>query len=246
MLTREEAELKLDLALRLIGEKTKYAAVYQTLDGRQLALERRASTPRIFIEPDGDVSSLRFSSATTVEAFASDRPRVHLPAPRLVGPYRGRPGFPAICVRPATAADLDLLLDAYLRRKVVAVTDEGTTTSTETDEECGYPEGAEAYKQHRSRERNRTLAARAKATRLAERGALDCDACGFDFLAVYGELGRGFIEAHHIEPLSERPVPRATRIEELALVCANCHRMLHRAGLLDPRKLKALILRSET
>jgi 5-methylcytosine-specific restriction protein A len=51
--------------------------------------------------------------------------------------------------------------------------------------------------------------------------------CGFDFAIKYGDLGAGFIEAHHILPLAAGPA--TTRLPDLALVCSNCHRMLHRA-----------------
>ena len=57
-----------------------------------------------------------------------------------------------------------------------------------------------------------------------------CQACGFDFETFYGEWGRGFAEVHHVELLSEAPAhgrvvdPRA----DLVVLCANCHRMVHR------------------
>lgn len=56
-----------------------------------------------------------------------------------------------------------------------------------------------------------------------------CEICGFDFEKMYGEVGKGFIEVHHIKPLSES----AEEIEvnpktDLICVCSNCHRMLHR------------------
>jgi len=41
-------------------------------------------------------------------------------------------------------------------------------------------------------------------------------------------LGEDFIECHHTRPLSELLKERPTRIGEIALVCSNCHRMLHR------------------
>jgi predicted HNH restriction endonuclease len=71
---------------------------------------------------------------------------------------------------------------------------------------------------------------------------LRCACCGFDFEAMYGEVGQGYIEAHHIVPVSELPARGGqTRIEDLVLVCANCHRMLHRRrpwlGLTELRKL---------
>jgi 5-methylcytosine-specific restriction protein A len=52
--------------------------------------------------------------------------------------------------------------------------------------------------------------------------------CDFDFARVYGELGVGFAECHHLVPLAELPGVRRTRLTDLAIVCANCHRMLHR------------------
>jgi 5-methylcytosine-specific restriction protein A len=58
--------------------------------------------------------------------------------------------------------------------------------------------------------------------------ALSC-ICGFDFEARYGEFGKGFIQVHHIVPVSEigeRYVvdPKS----DLVPVCPNCHAMIHR------------------
>ena len=53
--------------------------------------------------------------------------------------------------------------------------------------------------------------------------------CGFDFGEVYGDLGKGFIEVHHIKPLaSQNEELRINPDKDLICVCANCHRMLHR------------------
>ena len=56
-----------------------------------------------------------------------------------------------------------------------------------------------------------------------------CAACGFNFAEVYGELGRDFIEVHHIKPLcsftEEVTIDPET---DLVCLCANCHRMIHR------------------
>jgi 5-methylcytosine-specific restriction protein A len=54
--------------------------------------------------------------------------------------------------------------------------------------------------------------------------------CGFSFEESYGELGKGYIEVHHLNPLSDRDTERTTTVEEVAVVCANCHRVLHRNG----------------
>ncbi|WP_179218184.1 HNH endonuclease [Dokdonia pacifica] len=59
---------------------------------------------------------------------------------------------------------------------------------------------------------------------------LECVVCGFNFEAFYGDWGKGFIEVHHIQPLSEN---KGQEIEtnpktDLTVLCANCHRMVHR------------------
>jgi hypothetical protein len=68
-------------------------------------------------------------------------------------------------------------------------------------------------------------------------GRLICEVphCGFDFHARYGELGVGFVEVHHKKPLSQAPRRgRSIRLSDLAVVCANCHRMIHRHGQCRP------------
>lgn len=95
------------------------------------------------------------------------------------------------------------------------------------EDEDEFPEGRVLYRVHRSRERNRTLVKKVKrAAEAAHR--LHCAACGFDFFAEYGEIGRGFIEVHHTVPVSEYSPGQKTRLADLVLVCGNCHRMLHR------------------
>jgi len=56
-----------------------------------------------------------------------------------------------------------------------------------------------------------------------------CKVCGFDFEAVYGERGRGFIEVHHVRPLYlNRKEQVVDPTNDLIPVCSNCHRMIHR------------------
>jgi 5-methylcytosine-specific restriction protein A len=54
--------------------------------------------------------------------------------------------------------------------------------------------------------------------------------CQFDFAATYGLLGREFAEVHHLRPLADLDGPIETTLADLAVVCANCHRMLHVSG----------------
>ena len=56
-----------------------------------------------------------------------------------------------------------------------------------------------------------------------------CEACDFDFQATYGELGTKYIECHHVDPLADRDQPTATTtVTDVRMLCANCHRMVHR------------------
>ncbi|MHB1707097.1 MAG: HNH endonuclease [Acidithiobacillus sp.] len=93
----------------------------------------------------------------------------------------------------------------------------------------GFPEGKLKERLHLSRERNRELVLKAKLLAQNRDGCLKCACCGFDFFATYGEVGKGFIEAHHTKPVSTlHENGEETKIEDIALVCSNCHRMLHR------------------
>lgn len=56
-----------------------------------------------------------------------------------------------------------------------------------------------------------------------------CMVCGFDFEEVYGEIGKRFIEVHHVKPLHKLDEEVVVNPEtDLVCVCANCHRMIHR------------------
>jgi 5-methylcytosine-specific restriction protein A len=90
-------------------------------------------------------------------------------------------------------------------------------------------EGRLLFRSHRVRERDPQLARRKKARVLALTGALACEACGFEFARTYGGYGNGYIECHHLVPLAMTGRTR-TRLADLALVCSNCHRMLHRGN----------------
>lgn len=96
------------------------------------------------------------------------------------------------------------------------------------DDEEAYSEGIKSYQRHKKSERSAKVIRIAKLNRLKETGKLECEVCTFDFTSRYGELGEGFIEAHHTLPVSQMGDNHKTKPEDLALVCSNCHRMLHR------------------
>lgn len=100
--------------------------------------------------------------------------------------------------------------------------------SQEEDEEFAEAEeGRILTRVHRSRERSRKLVEQKKASVLKASGKLKCEACSFDFEEAYGERGKGFIEVHHIKPVHTLAAGDKTRLEDLALLCSNCHRIVH-------------------
>lgn len=104
-----------------------------------------------------------------------------------------------------------------------------------------FPEGRRVERKHYLRERSSALVEKAKKEyALKNDGRLPCEVCGFDFRECYGSHGDRYIEAHHIIPLSElcSADGAKTRLEDLAMVCSNCHRMLHRAPRIDLRTLR--------
>ncbi len=77
---------------------------------------------------------------------------------------------------------------------------------------------------------------------------LKCMACGFDFEEKYGEIGKGFIEVHHIKPLySLDEVVEIDPMTDMVCLCANCHKMVHRKKnhVLSIDELKACIERTK-
>jgi hypothetical protein len=109
-----------------------------------------------------------------------------------------------------------------------------------------FAEGQPILRLHVQRERNQLLVNAAKRRFKDKYGRLFCEVCGFDFSDHYGELGDDFIEAHHRIPLSESAAEVETSIDDLAMVCANCHRMLHRRKpWLSVEDLKVLLNPSE-
>lgn len=88
-------------------------------------------------------------------------------------------------------------------------------------------EGRVLTRIHRTRERSRKLVADKKAAVLRTTGKLECEACGFDFMKEYGAAGEGIIDVHHMKPLHTLQPGQKTALKDLALLCANCHRVVH-------------------
>lgn len=67
-----------------------------------------------------------------------------------------------------------------------------------------------------------------KGKRKAEAASRSLRGMAFDFGRFYGPHGFDYIEVHHHTPLHVTGETE-TKLADLALLCSNCHRMIHRA-----------------
>lgn len=99
----------------------------------------------------------------------------------------------------------------------------------------GY-ENLQRFRFHKRIERNNILS---KKVKLAQ--GYSCKACEINFEQAYGEIGKHFIEAHHLVPIStllKEKVLLDVR-KDFTVLCSNCHSMIHK--LKDPSDLPLLI-----
>ena len=118
------------------------------------------------------------------------------------------------------------------------------TEDFKTNEELTgeFPEGKVVEKVHKSRERNSKVIMIAKQNFINKYGKLFCQVCNFDFENSYGSIGKDFIEGHHTIAVSEMTNDHKTKPEDIAMLCSNCHRMIHkRRPWLSMNELKKLI-----
>jgi len=91
-------------------------------------------------------------------------------------------------------------------------------------------EGQLKEKLHYRVERSRSSALVTKAKRFHGN---NCQGCGFNFELVYGTTGKEFIEAHHLIPLAKLAMDGPISIDpktDFAVLCSNCHKMIHKMG----------------
>lgn len=134
----------------------------------------------------------------------------------------------------------DFLNDIFHLARCRLLADELNETYTSIVPES-FAEGKRLEKKHYARERSSLLVNEAKRQHaLKNDGFLPCEVCGFDFKKIYGEKGAQYIEAHHKIPLSELDDNeiRISSVHDLGMVCANCHRMLHRSPRQTIEELK--------
>lgn len=161
-----------------------------------------------------------------------------LPLSRLqdgpLGAVNWRTQSSGISISPPAAAELEKRWRAFLEERgqsPAVMPDEVSTPSL-------YYEGVSRTVAVNAYERD----PRARKACIDHYGAT-CFVCGFDFGAVYGDLGQGFIHVHHIVPLSKIGKSYVVNpAKDLRPVCPNCHAMLHRGPeVLSVEQLKAIL-----
>ena len=111
-----------------------------------------------------------------------------------------------------------------------------TQVEKENDEEKfkGFEE-LKKFRFHKRIERNIQLSKKVKTIQ-----GYTCKACNINFEDKYGPIGKNFIEAHHLKPISKLT---GNKVEldvrtDFAVLCSNCHSMIHRLD--DPSDLDLL------
>lgn len=159
-----------------------------------------------------------------------------------------------IGVEPKSNQEIELLYQNFLKQLGVSLKKAGTAGNgrkfwsdkfeypSNSKVGKGYWEGNLVERKHLARERDSKLIKDARDRFKKQHGSLFCEACKFKFEETYGILGEGFIECHHTVPVAKMPPGYQTKIEEIAMVCSNCHRMLHKSkNLLTVDELKAVM-----
>ena len=104
------------------------------------------------------------------------------------------------------------------------------------DEDYEFAEGRILTEIHKRRERAPNVRKRLMASRRRTGGGLICDMCRSRSTSGDRKFEDATFEAHHVIPVS-MTMERKTRLKDMALLCANCHRLLHRAISVEKRWL---------
>jgi 5-methylcytosine-specific restriction enzyme A len=125
-------------------------------------------------------------------------------------------------------ADLREALELYslLSQAGGWIADDDILREGQADGAADSLEQAKRYRQHRAIERQ------PKHSKLVKKKlGTRCMGCLFELRELYGPVAAGFIEAHHLIPLSNLDDDTVIRFDperHFAVLCPNCHRIIHR------------------
>ena len=114
---------------------------------------------------------------------------------------------------------------ATLIRSAIASDHQAATPEVDEAEDVEFYEGRLLTQNHMRRERSAGL--RKALLKKRQGDALQCDICDEAHSGLPPELRAAAFEAHHIVPIAAVG-EGATKLADVALLCATCHRLLHR------------------
>jgi len=113
---------------------------------------------------------------------------------------------------------------SQIRRAAEVVRD--SSFPKDVEEDLDFLEGRTLSEIHRRIERSASLRIKFVTYR-RKKGPLECEICCAKPLKYDPQMADAIFEVHHIVPISQLGLQR-TRLSDLALLCANCHRCVHR------------------
>ena len=211
--TRDETILALDLVLRHWPKiPGKLSAEVKALSNllRQLPIHSETKKNDRFRNPDGVYLKLQ----NLASLHPDKRDRKGLRTSRM-----DRAVWEAFAAKP----DAVRLLASQIAVAIEVIQSEESVTLDDNAFEA--QEGVVLAQVHQIRERKRGFRKRLIRRVEGTHGVVQCAACGLaatnDSSIVYS-----MFEVHHLAPLSE-VATTVTRLDDLALLCANCHRLIH-------------------
>lgn len=119
--------------------------------------------------------------------------------------------------------------------RTAAETLDGLNPDSDNDSSEEFFEGRLLTAMHKRRERNPGIRLALLQDRRTK-GLLRCDICSCVASVLDAVFEDAIFEAHYVIPISEVGESK-TRVSDMALLCANCHRLLHRAIAREKRWL---------
>ncbi len=95
-------------------------------------------------------------------------------------------------------------------------------SASKSNKKAFAEEGAEYNAYAKFRKRNREIIEIKKSESNGH-----CEVCDFNYSHYYKGLFKNHLVAHHLKPIGSRKVPKITKLEDLALLCSNCHTAIH-------------------
>lgn len=152
--------------------------------------------------------------------FLTQPKSVYIPIPTLntLLDYHLR-GAPQGATRIADPSARELLIEALRDEGVADIVPPGNDTEA-VDLNIETPEGRSYYRKHKVYERDSKL----RRAVLKKYGTA-CVCCGYNFDKNFGVEFKGFVEVHHLQPVSQGL--RNSTVDDFAVLCSNCHTAAH-------------------